>query len=170
MVQEYNNEEFEHNSNIEYVKELTEKIDTLSKEKEDINNKYLYLLADFQNQKRQYESQIYKLKETATSNVIKNILPVIDDLNRAINTEKDTCDKDGINLITKKLYNVLSSYGLTEINPLMYEKFDDNTMTAVATKHTDIVEMQNTVAECIQPGFIYKDGSVLRHASVVVHI
>ena len=172
MEQQFNEEYVDENSTIEYVKELESNIDNLTKEKEDLNNKYLYLLADFQNQKRIYENRISGLKETASSNMVKSMLPILDDLVRAIDPREvvDTCDKEGIQLIVKKFYSILQSSGISEINPSQYDTFDDNTMTAVSTIPMDIVEMKGKIAECIQVGFKYDNGPVIRHASVVVYI
>src|SRR5262245_13695487 len=99
---------------------------------------------------------------------VKNILPVLDDFERALKTE--TADKEyerGIQLIYQRLYDTLKKMGLEPIEAAG-KRFDPNHHEAMQREHTDEVEDQ-TVLEELQRGYNLR-GKLLRPAWVKVAV
>ena len=89
---------------------------------EDLNKKYLLLYSDFENYRKRTAKERMELINTAAESTIKDLLPVIDDYERALqNLEKQEDEifiktKEGLDLIYGKLMNTLSKQGLKPIN------------------------------------------------------
>lgn len=167
-MEDYNIEEDYVNTTIEYVKSLEDSNKQLTEQVNNINKDYLYLKADFVNQKKQYDNKIVQMKTMAAANTIKSILPIIDDLDRAINASGDSIDKEGIINICKKFVSILNQQNVEKINPEHGSAFNVDVMEAVATVQAETEELKNTVHACILTGYKIDD-NVLRYAKVVVN-
>lgn len=122
--------------------------------------------ADFSNYKKRAEQEKNDLINFSNSNLIFNLLPVIDDIDRALTSIPTQLEKlswiDGIRLIHSKLLALMKSAGLTEIEALN-QSFDPNFHEAVAHTAGD----DGKVIEIVQKGYKLKD-RILRPAMVVV--
>lgn len=140
--------------------------ETLKKQIADQEEKYLRLCAEYDN----YRKRTAKEKESAWSaakgETVKALLPVYDNLERALKQETaDEAYRKGVELTMQQLKKVLAELGVTEI-PALGESFDANVHSAVM--HVEDPELgENTVKEVFQAGFKLGD-SVLRYAMVVV--
>ena len=98
---------------------------------------------------------------------IKDILPIVDNFERAIEMDKSVNEKylEGYKMIYSNLLSILEKYEVKAID-CQDKEFDPNTMEAIMTEHVDGVE-PNYVLMVLQKGYMYKD-KVIRHAFVKV--
>lgn len=127
--------------------------------------------AEFENYKRRTDQEISNYIKYASENIIKDLLPVYDDLGRSIDSinKGETKDfetlKKGILLIFDKFKNILEKEGLTEINSLGQE-FNVDVNSALMQIPRDDVK-PNTVLEVVEKGYKLKD-KVVKHEKVLV--
>ena len=127
--------------------------------------------AEFENYKKRTDMEISNYIKYASENIIKDLLPVYDDLGRSIESINKGETKDfetlrkGINLIYDKFRNVLEKEGLTEINSLGNE-FNVDVNSALMQIPRDDVK-PNTVLEVVEKGYKLKD-KVVKHEKVLV--
>ena len=127
--------------------------------------------AEFENYKRRTDQEISNYIKYASENIIKELLPVYDDLGRSIDSinKGETKDfetlKKGILLIFDKFKNILEKEGLTEINSLGQE-FNVDVNSALMQIPRDDVK-PNTVLEVVEKGYKLKD-KVVKHEKVLV--
>lgn len=145
------------------------KIESLEKEYEDLNSQFLRLQADFVN----YRNRMNKEKESSiaygTEIIVTELLPVIDNFNRALEAEdkdsKENSFYQGIKMIEKQLLDTLEKNSVVEIEALGLE-FDPNYHHAVVMEESDEYD-SNIVIEVLQKGYLLKD-KVIRPAMVKV--
>jgi molecular chaperone GrpE len=154
----------ESSSDINEIQKLKEEIVSLK-------DTLLRKAAEFENYKRRTEIEISNYIKYASEHLLKELLPVYDDVNRSIESiEKgETKDfetlKTGIKHIQDKFKRVLKKEGLKEIDVLGKE-FDVNYCDALLQVPKDGVK-PNTVIEVVEKGYFLKD-KVIRHAKVLV--
>lgn len=132
------------------------------------NEKYLRLMAEFQNYKRRTEKEKGDIHRYATENLVIQLVEILDNFDRALDQSEATQDKaflEGMELIFKQLTDVLSKNGVEEINALG-EDFDPNFHNAVMMEDTDKYE-SGKVSEVLQKGYIL-NGKVVRPSMVKV--
>ncbi|MEO8665392.1 MAG: nucleotide exchange factor GrpE [Ignavibacteria bacterium] len=127
--------------------------------------------AEFENYKRRTDGEISNYIKYASENIIKDLIPVYDDLGRSIDSinKGETKDfetlKKGVNLIYDKFRNVMEKEGLSEINSHGKE-FDVDVNSALMQVPRDDVK-PNTVLDVIEKGYKLKD-KVVKHEKVLV--
>ena len=144
----------------------TEELQKKVKEWED---KYLRLYAEYDNFKKRSQREKDARYADAVVDVVSAILPVSDNLDRALAVEVQSEDAkkvlEGVEMVKKQMNDILSKLEVSEI-PAVGEEFDPNLHNAVM--HEENEEMgENLVSEEFQKGYMYKDG-VLRHSMVKV--
>ena len=167
-----------HKEKEEIIDNVSEDIDEQSPESADANseiNKLKDLLqrkaAEFENYKRRTDSEIAGISKYASEKIIKELLPVYDDLQRSIESVNKGETKDfetlqkGVSLIYDKFKAVLEKEGLTEINTVGQE-FDVELSTALMQIPKDDVK-PHTVLESFEKGYKL-NGKVIRHEKVLV--
>jgi molecular chaperone GrpE len=145
---------------------LTADRDQLAAEKADLKDRLLRSLADFDNFRRRAERDRSDYIQFAAVEIVRGLVPVLDDLQRAMRAE--TADKEyakGIELIYQRLFETLKKAGLEPIEAAG-KPFDPNLHQAVDRVQTDEVADQ-TVLEEYQSGYNFK-GRLLRPAMVKV--
>ena len=124
--------------------------------------------ADVINVRRRHDEQIASLKTTVKAQVVRELLPAIDNLERALkHTPKDIADHDyvkGVNGVVKQFEKALSDLGVAKIKTVG-EPFDANLHEAVMMEEGD--GKTEVVSEELQSGYILGD-EVIRHAMVKV--
>lgn len=122
--------------------------------------------ADFANFKRRTEQEKSVFFQTAKGDVYKRVLPVLDDLERAMaNRPENNAWADGIELVIRKFQNILESEGIKRIEA-EGQPFDPNLHEAISQEPSDSVESGHVIA-VVQQGYIMGD-RVIRHAMVRV--
>ena len=133
----------------------------------DMNAKYVRLMADFQNQKKRFEKEKADIYQFANEDIVKSLLEVIDNFERALDASQDDGSKfrEGMEMIFKQLMGALEKAGVSEIKALG-EEFDPNFHNAVMMEETDEVE-SNKVSGVMQKGYTL-NSKVIRPSMVKV--
>lgn len=143
--------------------------DSKPNQTEEVNEyqeRYQRLLADFENYKKREEASKADFKKFAQSSLIEKLLPVIDNLDRALaKADEDDAFVEGVIMTRKELMKILENEGLEEIESDGCE-FDHNVHQAVLAEENDEVE-ENHIIETFQKGYKL-NGRVLRPAMVKV--
>lgn len=148
-------------------KAVSEEQDGVSSEINDLQTKLVRLQADFQNYKKRVEKEKDDLVSIGVVSIANEILPVIDNFERALEHEGDSASfKEGMELIYEGLKNALKAKGIVELKALG-EDFDPDFHQAVSMGHNDEYK-ENQVIEVLLKGYEY-NGKVIRHAMVIVN-
>lgn len=156
---------------------LKQEIEKINKEKkevesknEELKDKYLRLFADFDNYKKRAAKERLELIKDAGKEVISQLLPVLDDFERAIRTidESDKSDPkwEGVLLIYNKLKSSLESQGLKEMVSTG-EPFNTEYHEALTEIEAANEESKDKVAETIVKGYTLHE-KIIRYAKVIV--
>ena len=133
-------------------------------------DKYLRLAAEFDNYRRRTAKEKLDMVKSAGEDILKGILPVLDDCERAIEqlekTEASTFEKEGTGLIYNKLRSYVKSCGLEEMD-VRDKEFDTDTAEAVAQVPVQDAAQKGHVIDVIQKGYTL-NGKVVRFAKVVI--
>ena len=177
VTEEAQNEELQEEFQTEDKKEIIEPVITEAEEINDLKNQLLRTLADNENNRRRYEKEKEDLSTYIISNFAKEMLSVLDNLQRAIevsskiNTEDDKIDKntldfiEGVKLTEKQLTSINEKFKITKVDSLN-SKFDPNMHQAMFEIEND-EEEEGTILQVIQDGFKIED-RLLRPALVGV--
>lgn len=137
---------------------------------EEQKDKYIRLLAEFDNYKRRTTKERLELFKTAGMEVIKDLLPALDDMDRAEQAIASASDvnavKDGLKLMGDKLRATLSQKGLKEID-CKGAAFDTDTMEAITEIPAPTPELQGKVVDVLEKGYTLNE-KIIRYAKVVV--
>lgn len=148
-------------------KAVSEEQDGVSSEINDLQTKLVRLQADFQNYKKRVEKEKDDLVSIGVVSIANEILPVIDNFERALEHEGDNASfKEGMELIYEGLKNALKAKGIVELKALG-EDFNPDFHQAVSMGHNDEYK-ENQVIEVLLKGYEY-NGKVIRHAMVIVN-
>lgn len=147
--------------------EIVAKFEALVKE---LNEKYVRLYAEFENFRRRTQKEKADLIKYGGEEIILSILPVLDDMERALAHHKDAKDhkplQEGLDLILQKTKNILTSKGVQAMEP-KGEVFDPEFHDAITNIPATSEDMKGKVAEVVEKGYLL-NGKVIRHAKVVV--
>jgi len=154
--------------------EEEKELNSLGEKLVEINDRYLRLYSEFENYRKRTNKERLEIIENASEGLIKEILPIIDDFERALqNMENQTEEtikntQEGMNLIYKKLVSALEKKGLKPINA-KGKKFDENLHEAVSQIPAQNQEDKGKVFEEVQKGY-YLNNKVIRYSKVVVSV
>ncbi|MCM1169500.1 MAG: nucleotide exchange factor GrpE [Bacteroides sp.] len=139
----------------------------------ELNDKYLRLYSDFDNYRRRANKEKLEMIKTASSGVVLSLLPVIDDMERALKAIRESEEGagqaallEGVKLIYNKLMGTLKQQGLSECE-VCGKPFDAETAEAVAQIPAPEDGKKGFVLDVVQKGYAL-EGKVLRFAKVVV--
>jgi molecular chaperone GrpE len=136
----------------------------------ELNDSYLRLMAEFDNYRKRTLREKAELIKSGGEAALTNLLPVIDDFERALSnirqTEDLTAVVQGIELIYNKFIAYLSQQGVKPIEAIG-KPFDTEHFEAIATIPAPEGGQKGTVLDCIQTGYVLYE-KVIRHAKVVV--
>ncbi|MDO4376718.1 MAG: nucleotide exchange factor GrpE [bacterium] len=144
---------------------------TLNNKIKELEEKVLYKDAELLNYKKRKDLEVSNMLKYANSDIILEMLSVVDDLERAIKLDDNILDDEvskflsGIKIIYSRLISILEKYEVKEIDALNKE-FDPTYHQAVLTEKVEGVK-PNIVVEVLQKGYMYKD-KVIRHTMVKV--
>lgn len=135
-----------------------------------LNDKYLRLYSEFDNYRKRTNKEKIDLISTASAGILKDLVPVLDDFDRAIANNETVDDpevlKAGFNLIHSKLKALLDAKGLKEMKA-KGEAFDPELHEAIANVPAPSEELKGKVIEDVERGYFLND-KVIRYAKVVV--
>lgn len=153
----------------EEVKDMTAALEEATGKLHEAEDKMLRLAADFENTKKRLEREREISLKYAEENILKELLPGIDNIERAMDQGKEANSIEslieGVELTRNGLLATLEKYGVKAIASIG-EPFDPNVHEAIAMEATDQMD-PNLVLREFQKGYLYKD-RLLRPAKVVV--
>lgn len=161
------------NRNARKMDALHQENEKLSQEKAEIHDKYIRLYSEFDNYRRRTQKEKLDIIKNASEKVILGLLPVLDDMERALKYESkenegaDTAEKEGMSLIYNKMMTYLKQQGLEEIHAVG-EAFDVDLHEAVTTMPAPSEEDKGKVLDEIQKGYRLND-KVIRFSKVVIY-
>lgn len=146
------------------------KVDKLKDELAEIKDKHIRLQADFDNYRKRTLKEKMELVKTGGESVLMNILPVIDDFERALVAFKDMEDdnplKQGINLIYTKFQDFLTQNGIKAIDAIEQD-FDTDMHEAVTKIPAPTKKLKGKVVDVIQTGYLLNE-KVIRFSKVII--
>lgn len=147
-----------------------DEIEKLKAEKSEINDKYIRLAAEFDNYKKRTLKEKSDLLKYGSEAVLQNLLPVVDDFERARKSISETSDIkaviEGIELIYGKFSEFLAQNGLKEIESINHG-FNTDFHEAITRFPAPTEEMKGKIIDVIQKGYTLND-KVIRFSKVVV--
>ena len=154
----------------EGTQQITIDIEDLQQEIEDLKDKNLRLMAEFDNFRKRSTKERLDIIKYSGEEVLKDILPIIDDFERALDAMETAVDieavKEGIDLIYAKFISYLSENGVATI-PTTNEPFDTDLHEAVTTFPAPSKELKGKIIDCVSKGYTLNE-KVIRYAKVVV--
>jgi molecular chaperone GrpE len=149
----------------EEVPELSE-ADKLQAELYELKDKYLRLYSDFDNFRKRTAKEKLEMIQSASERVIVDIIPVIDDIERATANAQEGEISEGISLIFNKLYNTLATKGLKPMDA-KGKVFNADLHEAITQFPAPTEADKGTVFDVVEKGYFLND-KVIRFAKVVV--
>lgn len=163
-------EEKEENSQEPQEETVETKLAKSEAEAADLKDRLLRQMAEFDNYRKRTMKEKAEIILNGSAGVVTDILPVIDDLERAIansaKSENYNALKEGVELIYNKLMHILEQKGLQKISP-KNEPFDTDFHEAIAMIPAPSEDLKGKVLDCAIDGYKLND-KVLRHAKVAV--
>ena len=136
----------------------------------ELNNKYIRIHAEFDNYRKRTNKEKLDTINSANAGVLKDMLPVLDDFERAIKNNETVEDaaviKEGFNLIFNKFRSIMESKGIKEMKT-KGEPFDSEIHEAIANVPAPKKKDKGKVIEAVEKGY-YLNDKVIRYAKVVV--
>jgi molecular chaperone GrpE len=151
------------------TEELKNLLAQKTKEAQEHYDRYLRLAAELENIKKRQEREVTELRQFANENLLKELVPVLDNLERALEhgrqSDAPEALMEGLDLVNQDFLKVLGRFGVTPINSVG-ERFDPTYHHAVMEEEAPEVEDQTVLKE-LQKGYMLQN-RLLRPAMVVV--
>ena len=142
----------------------------LQKKYDELNNSHLCLMAEFDNYRKRTLREKSELIKNGGENALTQLLPVVDDFERALQNihkaEDLTGVAEGVDLIYNKFVSYLASQGVKAME-VVGKPFDLDQSEAIATIPAPEEGLKGKVLDCVQTGYLLNE-KVIRHAKVVV--
>jgi molecular chaperone GrpE len=138
-------------------------------ERDSFKDSYQRTFSDFNNYKKRNQAAVSQAIKTGVCDVIEKILPVLDNLERALSHVDDKQEDpmaQGVSMVYKQLLDIMSGLGVKEI-PALGEAFDPNLHQAVQQAEAEDGQEENTVVTVVQKGYMLDD-RIIRHSMVIV--
>lgn len=155
----------------EDIAELSGQLAAAKADAADLKDKWLRLNAEFDNFRKRTAKERLELMQFAGENVIKNLLPVLDDMERAIGNNAKTDDinvvREGFHLIQSKLLHIMGSQGVKPMTDVKGQPFDTDKHEAITKAPAPNADLKGKVIDVVENGYTLHD-KVIRYAKVVV--
>ncbi len=149
---------------------MADEQDDLQKKYKELNDSHLRLRAEFDNYRKRTLREKSELIKNGGENALTQLLPVIDDFERALQNihkaEDMAAVAEGVDLIYNKFISYLASQGVKPMD-VVGLPFDLDNSEAIATIPAPEADMKGKVLDCVQTGYTLNE-KVIRHAKVVV--
>lgn len=137
----------------------------------EMKDKYIRLMAEFENFRRRTAKERIDLSKTATQDLMGELIPVIDDMERARQSIETTKDVDamlqGLELVFHKLKHVTQQKGLKPMDLKAGDSFDSDMHEAVTQIPAPSEELKGKIVDVIEKGYTLND-KVIRFAKVII--
>jgi molecular chaperone GrpE len=137
----------------------------------EMKDKYIRLMAEFENFRRRTARERIELSKTATEDLMSELLPVLDDMERARQAMEETKDVDamlqGLELVFHKMKSVVQLKGLKAIEIHQGDEFDSDFHEAVTQTPAPSDDLKGKIVDVIEKGYTLND-KVIRFAKVII--
>jgi molecular chaperone GrpE len=145
-------------------------IGRLKQQLAEANDKYLRLYSEFDNYRKRTSRERIDLLKTAGEDVIKSLLPILDDFERAVKSNETAADiaavNEGVKLVQQKFRNLLQHKGLEAMSTIG-QPFDTDMHEAITNIPAPSDDMKGKVVDELEKGYLL-GGKVIRFAKVIV--
>lgn len=168
------NEKLEENLNCEKSQDvqdddsMVDKIQDLSEKLAELNDKYLRVYSEYENYRKRTAVEKADLILNGGKDVVKAILPIVDDMERSLSVITDEATREGQQLIYNKLMATLSQKGVKPMDALNV-KFDENLHEAITQIPAQEESQKGMNVDVVEKGYFMNE-KVLRYAKVVVAV
>lgn len=153
------------------VDELNAQLSSTKAELAEMKDRWLRLNAEFDNFRKRTAKEKLEMLQFAGENSLKNMLPVVDDMERAIANNANTTEiavvKEGFQLIHHKLIHILGSQGVKPMENVKGHPFDVDKHEAITKAPAPSDDLKGKVIDVVESGYTLHD-KVIRYAKVVV--
>ena len=149
-------------------KTKTTKSQDLKLELQESKDKYLRLYSEFENYRRRTSKEKIEMIDSANKDLLKEILPISDDFERAIKSSDsdNIIDEEGINLIFQKLRGILEKHNLKKMEIKVGDDFNSEFHEAITSTPSE-KKLKGKVVDIIEDGYLIGD-KILRFGKVVI--
>lgn len=137
----------------------------------EMKDKYVRLMAEFENFRRRTARERIEQAKTASQDLMSDLIPVLDDMERARQSIEKTKDVEaviqGLELVFQKLKNVTQQKGLKPIDVNVGDNFDSDQEEAVSQAPAPSEELKGKIIDVIEKGYTLND-KVIRFAKVII--
>tara|TARA_B100001057_G_scaffold109746_1_gene107707 strand:+ start:1819 stop:2298 length:480 start_codon:yes stop_codon:yes gene_type:complete len=149
-------------------KTKTTKSQDLKLELQESKDKYLRLYSEFENYRRRTSKEKIEMIDSANKDLLKEILPISDDFERAIKSSDsdNVIDEEGINLIFQKLRGILEKHNLKKMKIKVGDDFNSEFHEAITSTPSE-KKLKGKVVDIIEDGYLIGD-KILRFGKVVI--
>ncbi|MDE5420813.1 nucleotide exchange factor GrpE [Ancylomarina sp. DW003] len=147
-----------------------DEIEELGAKLQEINDKYMRLSAEFDNYRKRTLKEKMELAKSGGEKILVNVLPVMDNFERALKSVDESTDiegvKEGIKLIYTNFKDFMTQQGVKEIEATNLD-FDTDVHEAITKIPAPTEELKGKVVDCIEKGYFLNE-KVIRFSKVVV--
>jgi molecular chaperone GrpE len=170
VFEKSNSEEEKKNVAGDPLEEIQSELETAKQEAKETHDRFLRVSAEFENYKKRSTREMDDFRKYANQSLIKEMLAVVDNLERALNSSNgnssiDKCMADGVNLTLKEILKVFEKFNVKPIESIG-QPFDPTFHQAMMQEETD-EHPENTIITELQKGYMIHD-RLLRPSMVVV--
>lgn len=146
----------------------SDKSKNLNVELQETKDKYLRLYSEFENYRKRTSKEKIEMIDSANKDLLSDILPVIDDFERALKAIKkeNEVDLEGFNLIHQKLINTLEKYKVKKMKIEKGDKFDSEFHEAITSTPSD-KKYKGKIVDVVENGYNVGE-NILRFAKVII--
>lgn len=159
------------NDELNQIDDLKQQLADTQQQLEKEKKEYMFLMADFDNFRKRTLKEKSEIIKNGGENVLKGLLPVIDDFERSLQAINEATDvdavKEGVELIYNKFVKYLEQNGVKPIESAPGTEFDTELHDAITTFPAQDESQKGKVIDTVQKGYTLHD-KVMRHAKVVV--
>ena len=145
-------------------------IASLEKERDELNDRLLRAMADYQNYARRAEQNIVVARDQQSMDIAKALVTVLDHFDRALEVDADKTSTaallEGVAMVRDELLRTLQRFGVERLDVAPGDPFDPNLHEAMMRQASDDVESNRVTAQ-FQPGYVLRDKTI-RPAKVAV--
>lgn len=150
------------------AEEAQNEVEDLREELAEAKDKYLRIYSEFENFRRRTSKERIELIGTASREVIEELLPVIDDFERALKAREENNEEDGgVELIYNKLKKILEGKGLKKMEIKPGDEFNDEYHEAITQIPAPEEKLAGKIVDVVEPGYFLNE-KVIRFAKVVM--
>lgn len=153
------------------INALTAELQRVKQELEAEREGNLRLQADFTNFRRRKEKEVFETRDNATADMARVLLPLLDDLDRAVavveKTDNVAAIREGFEMVQKNFLRIFAKVGVEAMADSRGQQLDSNFHEVITTIPAPDPSQANTVFDVAEKGYLFRE-KVIRYAKVVV--